>query len=53
MSSGMTATSQTDIPTVFAWEMIRAWLVWPIPRFGEFTMRENETVSCGLTSSVR
>ena len=32
-----------SIPVVFAWESSRASVCWPIPRRGEFTMRENET----------
>ena len=53
ISSGASAVSQIDMPTVFAYESMRPWLVWPIPRLGELTMREKETVSRGFTSRVR
>jgi hypothetical protein len=53
IASGSSATSQTDSPSVFACETIRACVVEPIPRFGELTTRSNATTSLGLTSSVR
>ena len=53
MSSGRDATSQIGSPIVFAWPAIRACVVSPIPRRGEFTTRWKATRSCGLTRKVR
>ena len=52
-SSTRPATSQIDSPMVFAYAARRAWLVSPIPRRGELTMRAKEIASAGLTRSWR
>ena len=46
-------TSQMSWPVVLACDKSRAWVVSPIPRRGELTIRAKETESAGFASRLR